>query len=79
VKEDGWRNFELDVELPEKYQCNGFTRSHFTAQLQESEDRVGQIFSTEKQKTCKIRWDLGCKKCSSIVTCFAKGNTVNVS
>jgi len=29
--------FELDVELPEKYQCNGFTHSHFTAQLQESE------------------------------------------
>jgi len=29
--------FELDVELPEKYLCNGFTHFHFTAQLQESE------------------------------------------
>ena len=55
------------MELPEKYQCNGFTHSHFTAQLQESEDWVGQIFSTEKQETCQIRRDLGCKKCASIV------------
>ena len=61
------------MELPEKYQCNGFTHSHFTAemkataQLQESEDRVGQIFSTEKQETCKSSLGFGLQKVFFIV------------